>query len=79
MWISSDIFIQRPDNDQNITEVNANIIPMPGILWKSDRFRDITEQEITNNISIRIYLTKFDFKHIISQYFIFIQPTIICN
>jgi hypothetical protein len=43
MWISSDIFIQRPDNDQNITEVNANIIPMPGILWKSDRFRDITE------------------------------------
>jgi hypothetical protein len=43
MWISFDIFIQRPDNDQNITEINANIIPMPGILWKSDRFRDITE------------------------------------
>jgi hypothetical protein len=43
MWISSDIFMQRPDNDQNITEINANIIPMPGILRKSDRFRDITE------------------------------------
>ncbi len=65
MWISSDIFMQRPDNDQNITEINANIIPMPGILRKSDRFRDITEQEI-NNRSIRIYLTKFnECKHIL--------------